>query len=55
VDPATTRLTRRRFLAEQAYRNVLVLGTHFPEPTGGWVVSAGAAWELVLALRLGPD
>ena len=49
------RLTRRRFLAEQADRNVLVLGTHFPEPTGGWIVSAGAAWELSLAPRLGSD
>jgi glyoxylase-like metal-dependent hydrolase (beta-lactamase superfamily II) len=54
VDPAMARLTRRRFLAEQADRNVLVLGTHFPEPTGGWVVSAGAAWEFSLAPGLGP-
>ena len=49
------RLTRRRFLAEQADRNVLVLGTHFPKPTGGGGVSAGAAWEFSLAPRRGPD
>ena len=37
--------TRMRFLREQADRDVLVLGTHFATPTGGRIVSAGAAWR----------
>jgi hypothetical protein len=28
-----------------------VLGTHFAQPTGGWVVSAGDAWELEVEPR----
>ena len=46
ADHEAARATRRRFLTEQADRDVLVLGTHFAQPTGGWVVSAGDAWEL---------
>jgi glyoxylase-like metal-dependent hydrolase (beta-lactamase superfamily II) len=41
--------TRVRFLREQADRDVLVLGTHFAVPTGGWIVSAGAAWRFATA------
>ena len=37
--------TRMRFLREQADRDVLVLGTHFATPTGGRIVSSGAAWR----------
>ena len=37
--------TRMRFLREQADRDVLVLGTHFAEPTGGRIVSDGATWR----------
>jgi glyoxylase-like metal-dependent hydrolase (beta-lactamase superfamily II) len=43
-DVQQARLTRRAFLGEQADRPVLVLGTHFAPPTGGWVVSAGPVW-----------
>ena len=41
--------TRMRFLREQADREVLVLGTHFAEPTGGRIVADGAAWRFVAA------
>ena len=50
VDPDAARATRRRFLEEQADRDVLVLGTHFAAPTAGHVVRAGAAWEFRPAL-----
>lgn len=55
VDPQAARETRRRFLAEQADRDVFVLGTHFAQPTGGWVVRAGDAWELDVEPRLRSD
>ncbi len=48
VDVLAARATRRRFLAEQADRDVLVLGTHFAAPTGGWVVSHGDAWRFAV-------
>ncbi len=41
--------TRMRFLREQADRDVLVLGTHFAEPTSGRIVADGAAWRFVAA------
>lgn len=41
--------TRMRFLREQADREVLVLGTHFAEPTGGRIVAEGPAWRFVAA------
>ena len=45
VDAAAARRTRRDFLARYSDRPVLVLGTHFAPPTGGWVVHAGPAWR----------
>jgi glyoxylase-like metal-dependent hydrolase (beta-lactamase superfamily II) len=50
VDPGAARATRRRFLEQQADRDVLVLGTHFAAPTAGHVVRAGTAWEFRPAL-----
>ena len=37
--------TRKEFLRCCADRPVLVLGTHFPEPTAGWIVSHGKSWR----------
>ena len=48
VDADAARRTRRDFLARCANRPVLVLGTHFAPPTGGWVVDADRAWRLAL-------
>jgi glyoxylase-like metal-dependent hydrolase (beta-lactamase superfamily II) len=45
--------TRMRFLREQADRDVLVLGTHFAEPTGGRIVSDGATWRFAVEPRDG--
>jgi len=45
VDPQKARATRRAFLERQANRPVLVLGTHFAAPTGGWIVRDGDAWR----------
>jgi glyoxylase-like metal-dependent hydrolase (beta-lactamase superfamily II) len=44
-DAAAARATRRRFLSTYADRPVLVLGTRFPEPTGGQFVTDGEAWR----------
>jgi glyoxylase-like metal-dependent hydrolase (beta-lactamase superfamily II) len=48
VDPARARQTRREFLRRHADRPVLVLGTHFAQPSAGWVVSAGDAWQFTV-------
>lgn len=37
--------TRHTFLNEIADKDIVVLGTHFPRPTAGLVVSEGAAWR----------
>jgi hypothetical protein len=45
---AMAQTTRRTFLGRNADKPVLILGTHFPAPTAGWVVSVGDAWRLSL-------
>ena len=45
VDAAAARRTRRDFLSRYANKPVLILGTHFAPPTGGWVVPAEPAWR----------
>ena len=47
-DPTIARATRRAFLARYADTPILVLGTHFATPTGGRIVSDGAAWRFVV-------
>jgi glyoxylase-like metal-dependent hydrolase (beta-lactamase superfamily II) len=51
VDAEAARRTRRDFLARCANKPVLVLGTHFAPPTGGWVVDAGQAWRFEVGTR----
>ena len=48
VDAAAARRTRRDFLSRYSNKPVLVLGTHFAPPTGGWVVDAEQAWRFDL-------
>ena len=48
VDAAAARRTRRDFLARYSNKPVLVLGTHFAPPTGGWIVDAEQAWRFEL-------
>jgi glyoxylase-like metal-dependent hydrolase (beta-lactamase superfamily II) len=53
VDAAAARRTRRDFLARYSNKPVLVLGTHFAPPTGGWVVDAEQAWRFDLTAPAG--
>jgi glyoxylase-like metal-dependent hydrolase (beta-lactamase superfamily II) len=40
--------TRRAFVERYADRKVMIIGTHFCDPTSGWIVRDGAAWKLAL-------
>ena len=40
--------TRRAFIERYADKKVLIIGSHFCEPTGGWIVRDGAAWRLAV-------
>lgn len=44
-DPKVAALTRSRLFAEWADQKILVIGTHFPAPTAGYVVRDGAAFR----------
>jgi hypothetical protein len=58
MDPAAGGRTRQAFIDRFADKDVLIIGSHFNEPTSGWIVSdrespapAGAAassraWKL---------
>lgn len=37
--------TRREFIDTAAGRGILVLGTHFARPSGGWIVRDGDSWR----------
>jgi glyoxylase-like metal-dependent hydrolase (beta-lactamase superfamily II) len=39
--------TRRAFIERYQERKVLIIGSHFCEPTSGWIVREGSAWKLV--------
>ncbi|MBE0614265.1 MAG: MBL fold metallo-hydrolase [Burkholderiales bacterium] len=51
VDADAARRTRRDFLGRYSNRPVLILGTHFAPPTGGWVVDAEPNWRFEIAQR----
>jgi glyoxylase-like metal-dependent hydrolase (beta-lactamase superfamily II) len=44
VDRALGLATRQAFIGDHADRDILVLGTHFPTPSGGRVVSDNDTW-----------
>jgi hypothetical protein len=44
-DPALANLTRRAFLAQACNEQALVLGTHFPEPTGVRICQHETVWR----------
>lgn len=50
-DKELAAMTRRKFLNRFADNDVLILGTHFPSPTAGFVVSTGDAWRFSPAKR----
>lgn len=47
-DPATGSMTRRRFVEEHGDGSVMVIGSHFADPTAGWIVPDGDAWRFVI-------
>ena len=40
--------TRRTFVERYADKRVMIIGSHFCNPTSGWIVRDGAAWKLAL-------
>jgi|SRR3990170_4990016 len=44
TDPAQARATRRAFLDRHAESDTLIFPAHFPTPTAGRIVRAGATW-----------
>ena len=40
--------TRRAFVERYADQKVMIIGTHFCDPTSGWIVRDGAGWKLSL-------
>ena len=51
ADAVAARRTRQEFIASHADRAVLVLGTHFPQPTAGRIVSHGNSWRFDTSTR----
>jgi glyoxylase-like metal-dependent hydrolase (beta-lactamase superfamily II) len=45
MDPPTAAATRRAFLERYEDRKALVIGSHFPDPTSGWILRDGPAWR----------
>lgn len=45
TDKTAAEATRRTFIRDHSDRDVLILGTHFTRPCGGWIVRDGAAWR----------
>jgi len=48
MDKAQGAKTRRAFVERYADKKILIIGSHFCEPTSGWIVRDGAAWKLSL-------
>jgi glyoxylase-like metal-dependent hydrolase (beta-lactamase superfamily II) len=46
MDKAQGAKTRRAFIEKYADRKVMIIGSHFCEPTAGWIVRDGEAWRL---------
>jgi len=44
MDPAHACRTRRAFVERYANQPTLIIGSHFPDPTGGWIVSDEKGW-----------
>jgi hypothetical protein len=40
--------TRHAFVERYANSRVMIIGTHFCDPTSGWIVRDGDAWKLAL-------
>jgi hypothetical protein len=45
MDPALSAQQRARFVKTSADKPLLVIGSHFPQPTAGHIVSDGDSWR----------
>ena len=48
MDKAQGARTRRAFVERYQERKALIIGSHFCDPSSGWIVRDGAAWKLAL-------
>ena len=48
MDKAQGARTRRAFVERYQERKALIIGSHFCDPSSGWIVREGAAWKLAL-------
>ena len=48
MDPEQACRTRRSFIERFDDRKALVIGSHFPEPTAGWIDRDGDAWRFAV-------
>lgn len=48
MDKAQGARTRRAFIERYQDRKALIIGSHFCDPTSGWIVRDGNAWKLAL-------
>lgn len=48
TDPELARQTRRAFLERYEDRGALVFGSHFRDPTAGWIIREGANWRFAM-------
>jgi glyoxylase-like metal-dependent hydrolase (beta-lactamase superfamily II) len=46
MDKAQAALTRREFVERFANSKVRIIGSHFCDPTSGWIERHGSAWQL---------
>jgi len=46
MDKAEGALTRRKFVERFANSKVMIIGSHFSDPTTGWIVRHGRGWKL---------
>jgi glyoxylase-like metal-dependent hydrolase (beta-lactamase superfamily II) len=46
MDKAQGARTRREFVDRVADKDILIIGSHFCDPTSGWVVRDGKSWKL---------
>jgi hypothetical protein len=49
MDKAQGAKTRRDFVEKYHGRKVLIIGSHFCDPTSGWIVRDGETYKLVTA------
>jgi Metallo-beta-lactamase superfamily. len=46
MDKVQGALTRQAFVERFANSKVMVIGSHFCDPTSGWIVRHGSGWKL---------